>query len=282
MLVGVCDFPGSFASRPPARPVLCTCRSRASLKLETVPDSPPPSIPQAGSDGRVFGGVIADWGGVMTGPILTCVRAWLDAEDIDHDSYAAIMRPWLLAAYTPGQPESPVHALERGECGVAEFERRLAARLRRRDGGRVVAEGLLSRMFAASTRCEQMYGAIRAARVAGLRTGLLSNSWGDSDYPRHELAEMFDAVVISADVGMRKPEERIFLHAAALLELEPSECVFVDDVEANIIAAEAVGMTGVLHRDPDTTLARLTELLPLVLPVSLPAASGGPTLRERG
>jgi putative hydrolase of the HAD superfamily len=73
--------------------------------------------------------------------------------------------------------------------------------------------------------------------------------------------ELFDAVVISAEVGMRKPEERIFRHAADLLGLAPEECVFIDDVAANVTAAEAIGMTGVLHTQPGPTAARLASLL---------------------
>jgi putative hydrolase of the HAD superfamily len=214
--------------------------------------------------------VITDWGGVMTNPLRTTVRAWLDADDIDYESYAAVIRPWMQSAYEPGgaaydaaSDVNPVHALERGESTAEEFERLLASLLVRRDGGAVSAEGLLSRMFARSVPCDPMYGVMYAARAAGLRTGLLSNSWGFSDYPRHLFPGLFDAVVISAEVGMRKPEERIFRHAAGLLGLEPAECVFIDDIEANVAAAEAIGMTAVLHREPEKTVARLGGLLRL-------------------
>lgn len=209
--------------------------------------------------------MITDWGGVMTNPIPDTVRAWLLAEDIDAEHYTAMMRPWVVAAYDPAGDGNPIHALERGECTVEEFERLLAARIIRRDGGQVLAEGLLARMFATTTPCDPMYAAVYALRKAGLRTGLLSNSWGIGDYPRHLFPGMFDAVVISAEVGMRKPEERIFRHAIDLLGLEPGECVFIDDLEANVTAAEAVGMTGVLHSDPVTTMARLSELLGVML-----------------
>ena len=64
---------------------------------------------------------------------------------------------------------------------------------------------------------------------------------------------------------MRKPEERIFLHATGLLGLDPAECVFVDDIQVNVAAAEAIGMTAILHRDPPETLVRLGELLGLAL-----------------
>jgi putative hydrolase of the HAD superfamily len=98
-----------------------------------------------------------------------------------------------------------------------------------------------------------------------LRTALLSNSWGNDDYPRHLFPDLFDVVVISAEVGMRKPEERIFRHTAALLRLEPQECVFIDDVPANVAAAEAVGLVSLHHREPGATAAWLTELLGLPL-----------------
>ena len=125
---------------------------------------------------------------------------------------------------------------------------RLAAssphRWRTRSGGRAAGQDV--RRHAArpgDARC------LRAIRRAGLRTALLSNSWGANDYPRHLFAELFDVVVISAEVGMRKPEERIFRHAAALLGLSPAECVFIDDIEANMLAAQALGHDRVLHHD---------------------------------
>src|SRR5258708_3837777 len=67
-------------------------------------------------------GVIFDWGGVLTTPIIETVQAWLEAERIDRASYAAAMRPWITQAYGPDTAESPVHALERGELSDAEFE----------------------------------------------------------------------------------------------------------------------------------------------------------------
>jgi len=125
--------------------------------------------------------VITDWGGVLTSPILTTVRAWIEADEIDWDSYRTVMRRWVSQAYDIDGGTNPIHALERGECATDEFERLLAARLFRVGGGAVSAEGLLQRMFAASERVPAMDGAIRAVRGAGLRTGLLSNSWGAGD-----------------------------------------------------------------------------------------------------
>jgi putative hydrolase of the HAD superfamily len=212
-----------------------------------------------------FRGVITDWGGVLTSPIVTTVRAWIEADEIDWDSYRTVMQRWVAQAYDIDGGTNPIHALERGECATDEFERLLAARLFRTDGGAVAAEGLLQRMFRASERVPAMDAAIRAVRVAGLRTGLLSNSWGASDYPLEEFPGLFDAVVISGDVGMRKPEEAIFRHAADALGLAPGSCVFIDDMEANVAAATDCGMTALLHTEAAVTVAALEDLLGLPL-----------------
>jgi len=221
-------------------------------------------------NGTKFRGVITDWGGVLTPPILTTVRAWIQAEDIDWASYRSVMRGWVFDAYRQDGHRNPIHALERGECTDAEFERTLAAELLRTDGEPVPAEGLLRRMFAASVPIPAMYDTIRALRGAGFSTALLSNSWGCDEYPRADFPVLFDVVVISAEVGMRKPEEGIFRHAAGALGLHPQECVFIDDTQANVDAANACGMTGVLHTEAAATAAALQDLLGVPLSWSSP------------
>ena len=212
-------------------------------------------------NGTEFRGVITDWGGVLTTPILTTVQAWIQADGIDWNSYRTVMRAWVSDAYDLNGSRNPVHALERGECSGAEFEQILAAQLLRIDGGAVTAEGLLQRMFAASVQVPAMYDMIRALRGTGFRTALLSNSWGCDEYPRADFPGLFDTVVISGECGMRKPEQDIFLHAARGLGLEPEQCVFIDDIEANVAAAAACGMTGVHHIETAQTVAALQDLL---------------------
>ncbi|HXZ65233.1 MAG TPA: HAD family phosphatase [Streptosporangiaceae bacterium] len=205
-------------------------------------------------------GVITDWGGVMTNPIVHSVNDWLAAEGIEPASYRTVMRRWVRQAYDEDAEVNPIHALERGECTNEEFERALAGELVLVSGGPVASVGLLGRMFAGSRLDEAMIELFRQLRTGGVPTGMLSNSWGGG-YPRELFPELFDAVVISAEVGMRKPEPRIFRHAAALLGLTPAECVFIDDIEANITAAEQLGFTGVLHSAPAGTPGRVAELL---------------------
>jgi epoxide hydrolase-like predicted phosphatase len=224
-------------------------------------------------NGTEFRGVVTDWGGVLTTPILHTVRAWIEAEGIDWESYRAVMRTWVSEAYLADGIRNPVHALERGECTGPEFEQMLAAQLLLIDGGAVVADGLLNRMFEASVPVPAMYDTIRTLRRAGYGTALLSNSWGCNEYPRADFPALFDAVIISGEVGMRKPEEAIFAHAARAIGLEPSECVFIDDIQANIAAAQACGMTGVHHTDAATTAAALQDLLGVPLAAATPAAA---------
>jgi putative hydrolase of the HAD superfamily len=208
-------------------------------------------------------GVIFDWGGVITTPVVDTVFAWLEADGIDKDSYTTAMRAWVRRAYGPEEAESPIHALERGEISNAEFEQILADALVSVDGGPVPAAGLLKRMFARSQVQAEMLDLVRELRVGGLRTGLLSNSWGDTreGYPQDVLDELFDDAVISGVVGMRKPEERIFRLAVERLGLSPAECVFVDDMEGNIVAAQALGFAVVHHTEPATTRAQIAGLL---------------------
>lgn len=207
--------------------------------------------------------LISDWGGVLTSPVRNSVSEWIAAERLDEQQYRTVMRAWMRGAYGEGT-ENPIHALERGEVQAAEFERRLAAELRTVDGAPVVAEGLLSRMFGGFEPVEPMFDVLRLAKGGGVRTALLSNSWGNS-YPTERFAELFDAVVISGEVGMRKPEERIYDHTLAAVGLPPDACVFIDDMRQNIEAAEAAGMIGIHHTDPETTIARLEDLFGITL-----------------
>jgi epoxide hydrolase-like predicted phosphatase len=205
-------------------------------------------------------GVLIDWGGVLTTGLPDAIAEWVVAERLDADHYRTVMRDLIMQAYEgSANGENAIHALERGEISGFDFERRLAARLVTTDGVPPVAEGLLTRMFAGFQRVEPMYAMLREARAAGLRTCLLSNSWAN-EYPRQDWEDFFDEVVISGEIGMRKPEPRIFEHALGKIGLAGQECVFIDDIEANITAARELGIVGVHHRDPELTIAELEKL----------------------
>ncbi|MDP9846416.1 HAD family hydrolase [Streptosporangium lutulentum] len=206
-------------------------------------------------------GVLIDWGGVLTTGLSDSIAEWIVAERLDAAHYRDVMRDLIAHAYEgSANGENMIHALERGEISGFDFERRLAAQLITMDGVQPVAEGLLNRMFAGFRRVEPMYAMLREARAAGMRTCLLSNSWAN-EYPREDWEDFFDEIVISGEIGMRKPEPRIFEHALGKIGLAGQECVFVDDIEANIVAARRLGIVGVHHRDPEPTIAELETLL---------------------
>ena len=114
-------------------------------------------------------------------------------------------------------------------------------------------------MFDEFEHAHDMNALVRRAREAGISTALLSNSWGDF-YPRDLWEGMFDVVVISGEVGMRKPEPEIFHLTLEQMGREPADCVFVDDLAHNIAAAADLGITGVRHIDYERILAELQVL----------------------
>lgn len=187
------------------------------------------------------------------------MRAWSDLDEIDYHHFQDAMSEWFGDFGGFEARFNPVHALERGEMEVPDFELELARRLTRRDGSPVEADGLVGRMFSRFAHAPDMLGLVRRAKASGLETALLSNSWGDN-YLRDGWQDMFDVVVISGEVGMRKPEAAIFEHTLGELGLPAGSCVFVDDHQANIRAAAALGVVGVWHQTYEQTAAELETL----------------------
>lgn len=221
--------------------------------------------PSTTPDGRVaLKGLVVDWGGVLTEPLDSAIRAWADLDGVDFEHYVEVMRSWLGPHQGKLARDNPVAALERGEIEVPHFEGQLARRLSEVAGREVSPHGLLQRMFDQFVHAPAMSGLVLRARRAGLRTGLLSNSWGN-EYPREGWDEMFDAIVISGEVGMRKPEPEIFAHVLELLGLTAGETVFVDDLDHNVTAARELGIVGVHHTSYESTASELESLFGLYL-----------------
>ncbi|MFC8224862.1 HAD family hydrolase [Streptomyces sp. NPDC057287] len=206
-------------------------------------------------------GIVVDWGGVITRPFAEGIALWAAEEGVDAVEFRAALGRLLGPAAEPGPAARQFHLVERGELPVAEFEGTLAALVRRADGSHPATEGLVERMFAPFTDDPAVVGLLRALRDAGLKIALLSNSWGHT-YDRRDWDGLFDTVVISCEVGLRKPEPEIFRHTARLLHRRPEQCVMVDDLGSNVRAAQALGMAGVHHRTARETALALASLLP--------------------
>jgi epoxide hydrolase-like predicted phosphatase len=95
------------------------------------------------------------------------------------------------------------------------------------------------------------------------KTGLISNAWSDlRDFVvREKFDDVFDKMIISAEVGALKPEPKIFQIALEQIGVSPNEAVFVDDFKANIVGCEKVGIKGIHFKDAESTMKQLKELL---------------------
>ncbi|HYO61283.1 MAG TPA: HAD-IA family hydrolase, partial [Actinomycetota bacterium] len=164
-----------------------------------------------------------------------------------------------------GSEDSLVFGFETGAIAEQEFTKAFAERLREESGVEVDPDSLIQRLFGGLELEESMLTAVERARAAGLKTGLLSNSWGTSLYPRDRLDPIFDVMVISGEVGLRKPDPAIFTLTTDRLGLPAEACVFVDDHPGHLTSAAEAGMTAVLHRDPARTIAELESLLGIAL-----------------
>jgi epoxide hydrolase-like predicted phosphatase len=207
---------------------------------------------------RVFRGLLLDYGGVMTTSMGRAFAAFAVGAGVDPERFKAVIDEAYGAG--GGDPHGMVAGLERGTVPMAEFERWLAGRLSPGAATPVTPDGLRARLFAGMEPDPAMADAAAAARAAGIRTGLVSNSWGDSGYERDRFGDLFDAVVISAEVGLRKPDPEIYLLAAERIGVGPAECVFVDDLLHNADGARAVGMEALVHRSAEFTIPRLEGL----------------------
>ena len=199
--------------------------------------------------------LLLDFGGVLTPSV---GRQFRDFEE-DHDLPKGTVFRAVGQAYGDGGEESDIARLERGELATDEFERALAAAFGAH-GFDVPAEGLIARLFTRMRPGGRIWEASRRLREAGVATALLSNSWGVDAYPTDLLDTHFDDVVISAEVGIRKPDPAIFRLAAQRLDVDVADCVFVDDLDLNVDAARAVGMQAIHHTgDEGTVLAALSD-----------------------
>ena len=195
-------------------------------------------------------GLIVDFGGVLTTNVFDSFKAFCRDEGLPEHTVKEIFRD------RDGEGLALLRELEKGDLTAEEFSERFAPILG------VSPDNLVERLFGGIGPDEPMVEAVRRAKAAGVRTGLISNSWGNGlAYDPAMLEELFDAVVISGDVGLHKPQPEIFHLGAERIGVAPEDCVFVDDLRENCEGAEAVGMKAILHRGAGGTLPQLEQLL---------------------
>jgi epoxide hydrolase-like predicted phosphatase len=194
-------------------------------------------------------GLLIDWGGVLTTDLFASFATFFEQEGLDTAQVRMLFRDDRDARRL-------LIDMETGAITEEEFEPRLAEAL-----GVAEHANLIERMMAGAQPDPVMIAAVRAAKRAGVRTGLVSNSWGTRRYPRDLLAELFDGTVISGEEGTRKPDSRMYELGAERIGLAPEACVYVDDLPFNLEPAAALGMATVHHVDAGTTVAELERLL---------------------
>jgi putative hydrolase of the HAD superfamily len=200
--------------------------------------------------------LISDFGGVLTSPLYQGLLAYQEEFGV---SLEALGRAMALATEQHG--DHPLFALERGEISEVEFRARIVPHL---DEGFDLTR-LRTVYFERLEPNPVMIDFVREVRSRGVRTALLTNNareWEPlwrSKLP--EIDELFEVVVDSAFVGMRKPEPAIYELTMDRLGVRGDECVFVDDLEPNCAAARALGMIAVQFERPEQAVAELRAAL---------------------
>jgi epoxide hydrolase-like predicted phosphatase len=197
-------------------------------------------------------GLLIDWGGVLTTNLFASFRDYCVRVEID---------PQTLRGRFGSDPafRELLIALEKGELQEAQFEQRLGPLLG------VEPDGLIDGLFAGVQPDAPMVEAVRRARAGGVRTALVSNSWGVHRYPHDLFEELFDGVVISGEEGIRKPSRRMYELGAQRAGVAPEQAVYVDDLPFNLSPAEELGMATIHHTSAEQTIPELERLLGLGL-----------------
>ncbi|MFF0478520.1 HAD family hydrolase [Streptomyces sp. NPDC004284] len=196
-------------------------------------------------------GLVLDFGGVLTTPLIPAALAFEQRESLPEGTL-------LNALYLDDEMIRHTEDLERGGITQDQWNAAAAHRIG------LPHDNLMGRIFADLRPETAMFTAAEAARQAGIKVGILSNSVGTDPwnlYAGHDLDHRFDAVVISEDHGLRKPEPEIFQLVLDSLGLPADTCVFVDDTERYLPPAADLGFATVHAKEPRQTIAEIERLL---------------------
>ena len=202
--------------------------------------------------------VISDFGGVLTTPL---VRSFLAMQEESGFTVEELGRAMAKLAQADG--EHPLYRLEKGEITESEFLSALEGAF----GGDVRLERFGERYFEHLHPNEEMIELMRRLRERGLRMALLTNNVREWEplwrAKLPDIDEIFEVVVDSAFVGMRKPEPEIYELTVERLGdgVVAADCLFIDDNDVNCDAAEALGMTVVHYRDNDQAIPEIRAAL---------------------
>jgi putative hydrolase of the HAD superfamily len=202
--------------------------------------------------------LISDFGGVLTSPLQEGFLAYQEESGVSLEELGMAM-----ARATEQHGDHPLFVLERGEITELEFRERIEAHL---ESGFDLTR-LRTLYFERLTTNRTMIDFIAELRARGTRTALLTNNVREWEpiwrAKLPEVDELFEVVVDSAFVGMRKPDPAIYELTLERLGggVQSSDCVFVDDLEVNCEAARALGMTAVRFVDAEQAIPEIESAL---------------------
>ena len=203
--------------------------------------------------------VICDFGGVLTSPLLDAFVAFQDDTGLTLEQLGVAM-----ARGGEALGANPLFELECGRISEERFLNLLRDGFEAELGQRPELHRFGARYIDALAPNEEMI-ALMAELSAGHRMALLTNNvreWEPLWRAKLPVDEIFETVVDSAFVGMRKPDPEIYELTLARLEgIDPGECLFIDDTEVNCEAARALGWAAVHHEDSATSIAQIRSHL---------------------
>lgn len=231
----------------------CLCVRQFEVNCARQPEATPFASPPSKLNRVSYQGLILGFGGVVTTDLFAELSAFCVREGLEPGAFARVLRDDQKGRHA-------FEAVEAGKISQREFEVTIG-RLLGVDDNR-----LLTRALGGLRSRPEVLDLIRRTRGAGIRVGLLSNSWGEGEYDPYagyDLDSIFDAVVISGDTGTCKPDAAIYLIATDELGLPPRECVFADDTAANLPIAEELGMATIHFTDSARGISEIRRLLGL-------------------
>jgi len=204
-------------------------------------------------------GVISDFGGVLTNPLQEGFAAVQRSSGISFEALGT-----ALARLAEEDGVHPLFELETGRLSEADFLARLGRALTEDLGRPVELQGFGEAYFAELRPNEPMIERMRELSAQGYRMALLTNNvreWQPLWRPMLPVDEIFEVLVDSGFVGLRKPDAEIYELTLDRLDLPASACLFVDDTDVNCDAARALGMTAVHFRDTEQALGEISAAL---------------------
>jgi putative hydrolase of the HAD superfamily len=203
--------------------------------------------------------IVSDFGGVLTSPLVESFARFQEESGIPLEALGTAM-----ARIAARDGAYPLFELECGRMTERDFLAVVAAQLREDLGRDVTMHTFTERYWAHLQPNEPLIALMRDLRDRGYRMALLTNNvreWEPRWRAMLPVDEIFEVVVDSAFVGMRKPEPGIYRLTCERLGVEPAACLFVDDIEVNCEAARELGMTAVRFRDDDQAIAEIEQAL---------------------